>query len=251
VPRKSKVPNYFLELGADWTEAFFIISATTSDRIEIVKIAWDHVVFRVVYTDRSYRFGFRFAKPCVIRMQDLRKIRIASETYRQLYRLADILMRAWLAGVQEKYQITGKGYHWLNSGDKFKIRSIRRTAFVVEAEGCEFEFRMRYVTEGERVCCLEGIEEIYSQSLRRFLFGFAELAMRAYVPYERVPGEKLAELALYPDLERETPRKSRQMRTRKRQEILKAQGKPHETKPPKKLVPPVSGNLFEPRTLPN
>ncbi|MDB5189317.1 MAG: hypothetical protein JWL82_274 [Parcubacteria group bacterium] len=245
---KAKLPTSHFELGADGTNAFFVFTNTVINRIEIVSISLKYVIFRVCYPDRSFLFGFRFGKPFIRSVRLENKIRLAAETYRELYRLADSFMHASLAGVQENFEVKHKGYYRLNDGERFKIRSIRAREFIVECDKLLYVFEPFY--SGDEVqSSLRGTGDGLPKALRTFLFGFSRIAMTAYTPYKRVEGELLQPLALYPDHEAEAPRKTRQMRTRKKLEALKAMGKPAKSVPKKEPAPPLTRNLFEARVL--
>jgi len=249
VARKKPSLTYHIEAGAEGGHAFFIFGLGAINRIEIVSIGFTEVTFKVVYPNQSYLFGFSFGRPCIYRSAERVKIRLSAETYRELYRLADVFMHAMLAGVQERYQIKGKGFHWLNGGERFKICSLRQSEFVVEVEKVRYTFVREWIL-GEEVICMKGSDRDIPEPLRLFLHRFAPLVLNAYVPYQRVEGDQLDPLALFPDLEKEPPRKVRQQPQRRKQKELNRMGKPSESKPMPRLSPPVSGNLFELRTLP-
>lgn len=242
MPKRSLAPpsDYHLELGAEGTHAFFVVGLSTVNRIEVASIYVDRVVFRVVYPERSYQFAFRFGRPCIYHQPFLQKIRLSAETYTILYRLADALMRAYLAGVQPAYRMPAdKGHFWLNGGERFQIASVRKSTFSVNVQDDAFVFARR---SGQYF--VRGSIERLSDRLRSFLFGFGALLMDAYLPYERVEGKPLEPLALYPDLEKEPPKKKRRMRMSEKERELERLSKPAKSVPKKRLVPPVSGSLF-------
>jgi hypothetical protein len=240
---RPKRPYYHLEMGAPEVEGFFIFLLGAINRIELVSVAFEYVIFRVVYPERSYLFGFRRGYPFIYPDRTQRKIRLSTEAYHALYRIADVLMIAVFCGVQANYHHK-KGSLRTDTGDLFRLSSLLPSQCVVGVNGVEYAF---VHSEGEYF--FRGSDETIPPALRRFLYGFLPLVMRTYRPYRRKLGERLDELSLYPDLEQEPPRKVRQMRHQNDIERLRAQGKPPKLKPSKELEQEVIPNLFEPRTL--
>jgi hypothetical protein len=212
-------------------------------RIELVSVAFEYVIFRIVYPHKSHLFGFRRGYPFNYPARLERKVRISEETYKSLYRIANVLLAAVFCGIQTNYEHK-KGSLRAEGGYLFKLRSLLPSVCVIEFEHEEYTFAH---SEGEYF--FRGSVEAMPQQLHRFLHRFLPLLMQRYKPYERKLGERLEELTLYPDLEEEAPRKVRQMRHKRRLEELERQGKPAQPAAPKQLEREVMPNLFEPRTL--
>lgn len=224
-------PTYHLELGAEGTDAFFVVTRSVANRIEIVSIALDYVLYRVVYFKEagdchSYLFGFRFKQPFIYKETLRDKLRLSEETYRQLYRLADILMRAYLYGYHKDKFLGKKAYQRIQGGDRFRIRRLAQYAFTVQVNEVDYTFSYQLVSEDIVMYPPLGIENL-DEHTAAFLTGFARIIFMAYMVYERKPGRMLEDLYLFPELQGQEPvRWVRNMWNAERTWRLEAIGKP-------------------------
>jgi hypothetical protein len=250
VPARPKLSDFYyhLEPGAEDVPAFFIFLDHRIDRIELASVAFEYVMFRAVYPQRSYLFGFRRGYPYNYPDRTKQRIRLAPETYQVLYHLANMLIAAVFCGVQPNYAHK-KGWLRIETGESLKLCSLLPSVVTLETRTGKmrraYVYRRQY---GEYY--FEGSIDEMSAGMRRFLTRFLPLAMGTYRPYERKLGEQLDPLALYPNLEAVPPRKERQLRHKRNVERLTAQGKPPKLKSPKLLEPMVQQGLFELRRPP-
>ena len=235
----SRIGYYHLEPTVQGDDAFLIFRDGGVDRFEFVSLSIDYVIFRIVYTERSYLFGFRRGYPYNYPAMLERRIRISPETYQIAYRLSNILLAAVFCGVQPLHRHR-KGKVRMEGGQLLRISSILPSECKIEVNRLPYSFCYsadEYYFSGE-------IEGLSSQSFR-FLVRFLPLAMKAYRPYRRKPGRLLEVFTLLEEEGPEPPRKVLQMRHRRNLKMLAAQGKPATLAPPKKLAPPTTPSLFD------
>ncbi len=219
-----------------------IHSATNTTHAQLIEASLNRVRWRLYFGERTYDHEYEWGVP-LARKPQLDQVHLADEAWRAIYRFSHNLMQARLAAYVDGFTARPLGFHWIPRGGKFTVARTYSHSIVLldRSNGEEIHYGCE---DGQSF--IRGGRPAPVTDPTGYLFDLARILVEVYAPYVPTEKELLEALTLFPDFEKEVPRRQIQYRIARKLEELEALGlgRVAVTEPKARRHGPVTPDLF-------